>query len=120
MQGRREEALAEFQKGRDIAPNSQDFITLLGNVSALAGRLEDARRYQRQLNELAKRAYVSPFSHAVISAGLGEMDSAYMWMEKCFEERCSALPTMKMDPRFDVLRSDARFDLLLRRAGLAP
>ncbi len=120
MQGRREEALAEFQKGRAIAPNSQDFISLLGNVSALAGRRDDARRYQGQLNELAKRAYVSPFVQAVISAGLGEMDAAFMWMEKCFEERCSALPTMKTDPRFDVLRSDARFDLLMRRAGFAP
>jgi eukaryotic-like serine/threonine-protein kinase len=120
MQGRREEALAEFQKGRDIAPNSPDFISLLGNVSALAGRRDDARRYQEQLNELAKRAYVSPFAQAVISAGLGETDAAFMWMEKCFEERSSALPTLKTDPRFDVLRSDARFESLMRRVGFAP
>src|SRR5215813_363999 len=120
MQGRREEALAEFQKGRAIAPTNSDFISLLGNVSALAGRRDDARRYQEQLNELAMRAYVSPFAHAVISAGLGGMDAAFMWMEKCFEERCSALPTLKTDPRFDVLRSDDRFESLMRRVGFAP
>jgi tetratricopeptide (TPR) repeat protein len=120
MQGRREEALVELQKGRAIAPNSPDFISLLGNVSALADRRDDARRYQEQLNELAKRAYVSPFAQAVISADLGEIDAAFMWMGKSFEERCSALPTLKTDPRFDVLRSDARFELLMRRVGFAP
>jgi serine/threonine-protein kinase len=120
MQGKREEALAEFQKGRAIAPNSPDFISLLGYVSALAGRRDDARLYQEQLNELAKRAYVSPFAQSVIPAGLGEMDAAFMWMEKCFEERSSALPTMKTNPLFDALRSDARFDLLMRRVGFAP
>ena len=120
MQGRREEAVAEFQKGRAVAPTSQDFISLLGYVSALAGRRDDARRYREQLNELAKRAYVSPYAQAEISAGLGEMDAAFMWMEKCFEERSSALPTMKTNPMFDLMRSDARFDLLMRRVGLAP
>src|SRR5262245_56374704 len=120
MQGRREEALAEFQNGRAVAPNSPDFISLLGYVSALAGRRDDARRYQEQLNELAKRAYVSPFAQAAISASLGEMDAAFMWMEKCFEERCSALATLKTDPRYDLLRADARFELLMRRVGFAP
>src|SRR5262245_56405288 len=120
MQGRREEALAEFQKGRAIAPNNPDFISLLGNVSAQAGRRDDARRYQQQLNEFAKRAYVSPSAQALLLAGLGDMDAAFMWMEKCFEERCSALSTLKTDPRFDVLRSDARFESLMRRVGFAP
>jgi tetratricopeptide (TPR) repeat protein len=120
MQGRRDEALAEFQRGRATSPNNPDFISMLGNVSAQAGRRDDARRYQAQLNELAKRAYVPPVAQAAISASLGEMDAAFMWMEKCYEERCSALPTLKTDPRFDVLRSDARFESLMRRAGFAP
>ncbi|HEU0177616.1 MAG TPA: protein kinase [Blastocatellia bacterium] len=119
IQGRREEALAEFQNGQAIAPKNSDFISLLGNVSALAGRRDDARRYQEQLNELAKRAYVSPFAQATISAGLGDNDAAFMWMEKCFEERCSALATLKTDPRFDVFRQDTRFELLMRRVGFA-
>src|SRR5262249_34670400 len=120
MRGRREEALAEFQKGRAISPNSQDFISLLGYVSALAGRRDDARRYQEQLNELAKRVYVSPYAHATISLCSCEMDCAFMWIAKCFEQRSSALSTLKTDPMFDVLRSDARFELLMRRVGFAP
>src|SRR5215471_14894621 len=98
IQGRREEALAEFQKGWAISPNRSDFISLLGAVSTQAGKRDDARRYQEQMNQLAKRAYVPPFAHAVISAGLGEIDVAFMWMEKCYEERGSALPTLKTDP----------------------
>jgi TolB-like protein/Flp pilus assembly protein TadD len=120
MQGRREEAVAEFQKGRAISPDNTSFISMLGAISAQAGRRDEARRYQRQLDALAKRAYVTPYAQAAISANLGEMDAAFMWMEKCFEERCSPLTTLKTDPRFDVFRSDARFEELMRRVGFAP
>jgi serine/threonine-protein kinase len=120
MQGRSEEALAEFQKGRASAPNNPDFISLLGNAAALAGKRGEARQHQGQLNELAKHAYVTPFAQALIPAALGEMDVAFMWMEKCFEERSPALGALKTDPLFDPLRQDARFASLLRRVGLAP
>jgi serine/threonine-protein kinase len=120
MQGRSDEALAEFQKGRAIAPNNPDFISLLGSACGLAGKRDEARRYQKQLNGLAKRAYVSPFSQAAIPASLGDMDTAFMWMEKCFEDRSPMLGGLKTNPMFDPLRSDVRFDLLMRRVGLTP
>ncbi|HEY9433080.1 MAG TPA: protein kinase [Blastocatellia bacterium] len=120
MQGRSEDALAEFQKGRAIAPNNPDFISLLGMACGLAGKRDEARRYQEQLNGLAKRAYVSPFSQAAILAGLGDMDTAFMWMEKCFEDRSPVLGGLKTNPIFDPLRSDVRFDLLMRRVRLTP
>jgi eukaryotic-like serine/threonine-protein kinase len=120
MQGRSDEALAEFQKGRAIAPNNPDFISLLGSACGLAGKRDEARRYQKQLNGLAKRAYVSPFSQAAIPASLGDMDTAFMWMEKCFEDRSPMLGGLKTNPMFDPLRSDVRFDSLMRRVGLTP
>ena len=120
MQGRSEEALAEFQKGRAVAPDNPDFISLLGAACGLAGKRDEARRYQKQLNRLAKRAYVSPLSQAAIPASLGDMDTAFMWMEKCFEGRSTELGGLKTNPMFDPLRSDARFDLLMRRVGLTP
>jgi len=43
-----------------------------------------------------------------------------MWMEKCFEDRSPMLGGLKTNPMFDPLRSDVRFDSLMRRVGLTP
>ena len=59
---------------------------------------------------------------AVIYVGLGEKDTAFKWLEKSYEERSISVgnTTINMDPRFDPLRSDPRFNGLLRRVNLAP
>jgi len=58
---------------------------------------------------------------AVIHAGLGEKDQAWAWFDKAYEERASWLSQeFKADPRLDSLRSDPRYQDLLRRMGLPP
>jgi hypothetical protein len=53
---------------------------------------------------------------------LGRKDQAFEWLEKAYEQRSdlSDMINMPVDPAFDVLRSDPRFDAFLRRAGLPP
>ena len=53
----------------------------------------------------------------LIYASLGEGDSAMEWLEKAYEERTARLLEV-FDPAFDSLRSDARFQDLVRRMGL--
>ncbi|MDQ6786398.1 MAG: hypothetical protein M3033_06215, partial [Acidobacteriota bacterium] len=64
--------------------------------------------------------YVSPFNIAVYYAKLGEKDEAFAWLEKAYQERFYALTILKVDPRFESLHSDPRYDDLLRRMGLQP
>jgi DNA-binding winged helix-turn-helix (wHTH) protein/TolB-like protein/Tfp pilus assembly protein PilF len=118
LQGRYEEALAEFQRGRAISPSAPDFVAMLGYTCGLAGRRDEALRYQAELSELSKRRYVSPFNHAAIHSGLGEMDDVFKWLEKCYEERDPAIRALKTDPLFDIVRKDGRFAGLLRRVGM--
>ena len=59
---------------------------------------------------------VSPYSMAVVSAGIGDREQALEWLEKACEERSSGLARMKAEPRFNIMRSDARFEELSRRA----
>jgi hypothetical protein len=52
--------------------------------------------------------------------GLGDKDEAFAWLERVYSQHSNVLTTLKVDPHFDPLRSDPRFQDLLRRVGLAP
>ena len=71
------------------------------------------------MNERARHNYVPSFHIAIIHAGLGQRDQALVWLEKGYQERSAWMVWLKVDPRFDVLRSDPRFQDLLRRVGLS-
>ena len=53
----------------------------------------------------------------MIYVGLDEKDEAFAWLEKAYQERSWWLVWIKMDPKVDSLRSDARFTDLMRRIG---
>jgi hypothetical protein len=67
--------------------------------------------------ELGKTKYVSAYYLGVIYASLGEPDLAIEWLEKAYVERTARLLEV-FDPAFDSLRSDVRFQDLVRRIGL--
>jgi TolB-like protein/Flp pilus assembly protein TadD len=90
----------------------------LGYDYAMAGERDEAHRVLRELSELAKKEYVSPFSIALIHGALGEKDYAFAWLEKTYNERALGLIGLKVDPRFDPLRSDLRLADLLHRMNL--
>jgi hypothetical protein len=65
--------------------------------------------------ELSKRQYVSSYEMARIYAGLGEHDQVFTWLDRAYEERASWMAYLQVDPTLDPLRSDPRFQVLLRR-----
>lgn len=119
-QQRYDEAIAACEKARVLAPESPDPVSVLGMICGFAGRRDEARRNLEELKEKARRGFVTPFSFAGIYAALGDLDTAFEYVEKCFEERSPVLRGLKTDPIFDPLRSDPRFAPLLERAGFAP
>jgi len=113
------EAVAEIEEARRISPTSTLALATLGAAFASWGKKEEGRRILGELAEAATRSYVPQTLVAAIHLGLGEMDRAIACLEQAFKERCSRLMFLKVDPRFDALRTDVRFRALVRRMGLA-
>ncbi len=105
---RHEEAIAEMK----TAPGGAFWG--LGFVYARAGREDEARAILEELNE--REGYVPATNQARIYAELGDHDKAFEWLERAYEERSVALVFVD-SPIWDPLRSDPRFDDLLRRIG---
>src|SRR6516164_4340356 len=116
--GRYELAIAEGEKGVQLSGGSPLIKAALAQTLAIAGRESEAHQIVDELANLAKQKYVASYFFAGIYAGLGENDRAIAYLEKAFEEHSHWLIYLHIDPSMDSLRSNPRFEELLRRVGL--
>jgi serine/threonine-protein kinase len=114
QKGMYEEAFAERLKFRLPAAESADLKQAYKSDGWRAIRRRDLKM------DLAysRLHYLPPSDLAMDYASVGDKDRAFEWLEKVFQERNSVLVYLKVDPRWDSLRSDPRFADLLRRIGL--
>jgi Predicted integral membrane protein len=115
-----QQAVAEFQKAIDLSTANPVYVAGLGHAHAVGGNKEAALQIRAHLEELSRSQYVSPFWMAILEAGLGDVERAFSWLEKAYEERSGGLVWLRVDPKLDPLRSDPRFTLLLSRVRLSP
>jgi serine/threonine-protein kinase len=120
MQERLDDAIAVLRRGLAGSKGHPGMSAYLGHACARAGRLDPAHTILRELEEHAMRSYVPADYFAVLYIGLGEADEAVAWLEKAYDERALHLVFLAVDPVFDDLRGDPRFDALLEKVGLAP
>jgi serine/threonine protein kinase len=108
--GMYEEATVAFQKSGDK--------TYLGLAYAFAGKRDEAQAILEEMKELWKRGDMHAVAIARVYVGLGDKDRALEWLEKSFERREPRLVLLKVDPRWDSLRSNPRFKALLKKMNL--
>jgi serine/threonine protein kinase len=108
--GMYDEAIAAIQKGGNES--------YLGYAYALAGKRNEAMAILEKMKERWEREDILAHSIARICVGLGEEDLTLEWLEKAFERREPRLVQLKVDPRFDPLRSHPRFKALLKKMNL--
>jgi serine/threonine protein kinase/tetratricopeptide (TPR) repeat protein len=111
-QGQFEKAVDELKKAGDFT--AEPYATI-GCVYGRMGRAGDARKVIADLQQQSKNGYVAPTNFAKVYIGLGEKDQAFAWLEKGYQQRDFWMAFLKGDPIFDSLRSDSRFQDLVRR-----
>ena len=87
---------------------------------AAVGERDEALRLFASLEERARREYVPPFAFALAYVGLGDREQAFAWLERGVEQHDEMMAENFLDPLFDPLRGDARYDAVLERLGITP
>lgn len=111
-------AIATIEKIASDALDPQA-LSVMGYVYARSGAHDRALQILDKFKELSGRGYFPAINFAHIYAGLGDHENAFRYLQQACEKRVTWVPFMRVDPKFDVLRSDRRFDDLLRSAGFA-
>ena len=116
--GALEEARDAFLRGYEFSGGAPAFLAGTGLVHAASGASEAARGVIQELAELVDERYVPAFYTATIHAALGDRESALTWLGRAVDERSESVLYLGVEPLFDGLRSDPRFQELLRRVGI--
>jgi len=114
------EALSELEKYKTLTHGHPIALAYIGNILARSGERRRALQVLEELKSVSKQKYAYSLGFARIYTGLGDKEQAFAWLERGYEERETPLYFLKVDPIWDPLRSDPRFNDLLRRIGLAP
>jgi TolB-like protein/DNA-binding winged helix-turn-helix (wHTH) protein/Tfp pilus assembly protein PilF len=113
-----QEALADLAS---VGPALQDWQPVLaarGQTLGACGHSAEARSILDRFQQLGEQRYVTSYGVALVHAGLGEKSEAFRWLDKAYDERSHWLVWLNLDPRWNDLRGDPRFDQLRRRVGL--
>ncbi len=119
QRGELDESAAAFERAIHLSPQSPRMQGALARTLALSGKRQEAVRILSELHALSKKRYVSPFEFATIHFVLGHLDEGFEWLAKAYQDRCFELIVIKVDPRFDSLRSDPRFPKLAAQLGVS-
>jgi serine/threonine-protein kinase len=114
------EAISEYRKAMALEEGNPALAAELARGYAAAGRRAEALKIISDLRGLSKKRYLSPYRIAQVYIALGDADQAFVWLEKARDEREYYFIILRVDPRADPLRSDLRFQDLLRRMSFPP
>ena len=113
-----DEAAAAFERAVHLSPNAPRIRSALARTFALSGKRKLSLKILHELERLAEDRYLSPFEFALIHFALGQHDPGFDWLGRACQDRSFDLIVIKVDPRFDKLRHDARFGAIVKRMGL--
>jgi TolB-like protein/tetratricopeptide (TPR) repeat protein len=112
-------AIEEFHLAQSM--ETQPVITAyLGYTYAINGQRDKAMETLEELNQLGRRRFVTPFCQALVYLGLRENDKAIDWLEKAYEGQSVWVAWLKVEPMYDPLRSDPRFQALYKKMNFPP
>ena len=118
--GRHDGAIGELTLALAVDKDNWVFLAYLGYVYGRANQQRDALEVLAQLQERAKDEHVSPFGFAMVHLGLCQHDKALTFFEEAYQQHDPWLITLKASHELDPLRSEPRFQNLLRQMNFPP
>jgi tetratricopeptide (TPR) repeat protein len=115
--GRSDEAIGELKATIEKGGATSAYVAALGHVYATSGRRREAVRILDDLETRSKSGYVSSLDIATVRLGLGDTAAALAMLERAVRAHDGGLVFLAVDPRYDPVRRDPRFQCLLRRIG---
>jgi adenylate cyclase len=112
-------ATEEFKKAVSLSGDSPLMRAALGRAYAKSQKKHEANEMLNDLNELAKRQYVSAYEVAKIYIALGDTEQAFQLLEKAYAEHSFHLVNLNVSPHLKPVRSDPRFQDLVQRIGVS-
>ncbi len=109
------DAFAHFEFAHFLAATGKTDEAVAQAKRTLQRQGDEARRILQDLKQPSGKNYVDPWLIVLVYVGLGEKDQAMEWLEKAYQNRSHDIVFSKVWPQFDPLRSDPRFQDLLRR-----
>jgi len=109
-----DEAIAEFKRAVGFG-NNAGALAALAYAYAMGGKKDEALKILDELETSHKGARIVPYRIAAVYLALGDKDQAIEWLKKDYEVKDNWMNQLKVDPVMDPLRSDPRFQVLLRK-----
>ena len=116
--GKSTESVEEYLRFEGLSGADPQTLARLQEAFRTSGVKGFWRQQLRDYREAAKRGYVSAGMVAEACARVGDKDCVFSWLEKAFEERDDLMIHLNVDPVFNGIRADPRFQDLVRRVGL--
>lgn len=113
-----DEAVAALRKCVDLSQGAPVWLGWLGLGVAQSGNVAEARALLARLHAAAQQTYIPASCFAWIHLGLGQIDEAFIWMNRAVDQRDPMMTPIKSYEFFDPIRPDPRFAALLRKMNL--
>jgi tetratricopeptide (TPR) repeat protein len=120
QQGRTKEAIALLGRAVDLGQKHPSVLGILGYAYGAAGKRPEALKVVEELTAVAPGRFGFALPIARTFAALKEADQAFEWLRKACKERSPFVIWLKVDPTLDNLRSDSRFNQIVKDMGLPP
>ena len=111
-------AIAHLKQARTETGDMPLMDAALGLAYAVSGKKAETIKLAEAFKAAAKKRYIPPTYFGMLFAGLGDKDKTMLWLEKAYDDRADGLTWLNVEPMLDEVRSDPRFQDLIRRIGL--
>ncbi|MGH9385510.1 MAG: tetratricopeptide repeat protein [Vicinamibacterales bacterium] len=112
------QAVASLQRAIELSGSNPHFVAILASIQSQAGDRLATARALGSLETQARHGYVSPYNLAMIHSSTGNGAEAIAFLDRAYEQRDPWLSLIRVQPQFNALAGNAKFQDLLRRLGL--